>query len=63
METLEFVSAVRGYHIYKDIWEPSVAISHALLFRLTRTVVLKNKAQHEKLPQAFLDLLREMLSQ
>ena len=24
METLEFVSAVRGYHIYKDIWEPSV---------------------------------------
>ena len=24
METFEFVSAVRGYHIYKDIWEPSV---------------------------------------
>ena len=24
MEMLEFVSAVRGYHIYKDIWEPSV---------------------------------------
>ena len=24
IETFEFVSAVRGYHIYKDIWEPSV---------------------------------------
>ncbi|CAH3031798.1 unnamed protein product [Pocillopora meandrina] len=24
METFEFVSAVRGYHIYKDIGEPSV---------------------------------------
>ena len=24
METFEFVSAVRGYHNYKDIWEPSV---------------------------------------
>ena len=24
METFELVSAVRGYHIYKDVWEPSV---------------------------------------
>ena len=24
MEMFQFVSAVRGYQIYKDIWEPSV---------------------------------------
>ena len=24
METFEFVSAIHSYHIYKDIWEPSV---------------------------------------
>ena len=24
MEIFQFVSAVCGYHIYKDIWEPSV---------------------------------------
>ena len=24
IETFQFVSAVRGYHIYKDIWEPAV---------------------------------------
>ena len=30
METFEFVSAVRGYHIYKDIWEPSVGKKNSL---------------------------------
>ena len=24
MDMFEFVSAARGYHMYKDIWEPSV---------------------------------------
>ena len=24
MESFEFYSAVRGYHLYRDVWEPSV---------------------------------------
>ena len=24
METFAFASAVRGYHVYKDVWKPSI---------------------------------------